>query len=146
MNPPPVSDFPVVTGYTLIISKADLSPSTQTHVYICIHTYIYIYIYVYIYVSSRGMGRQWPASGSGTLSVAVCAQDLLKDVAINFTTSTIGLRSNNREGTQFRLSTENWIKVVLSMAPNIRIRSSFPHSQSLPSGSLLSLFFRGQKE
>ena len=93
----------------------------------------------------ESLAEAW-AAGSGTLSVAVCAQDLLKDVAINFTTSTIGLRSNNREGTQFRLSTENWIKVVLSMAPNIRIRSSFPHSQSLPSGSLLSLFFRGQKE
>ena len=143
MNPPSVSDFPVVTGYTLIASKADLSPSTHTHVYICICTYIYIHIYV----SSRGMGRQWPASGLGTLSVAVCAQDLLNFTTINFTTSAIGLRSNNRKGTQFHLSTENWIKVVLSMAPNIRIRPSFPHCQSLPSGSfhqLLILIVRGQ--
>ena len=32
-------------------------------------------------------------------------------------------------------STENCIKDLLSMAPPIRTRSSFPHSQSLPSGS-----------
>ena len=85
MNPPPVSGFPVVTGYMLIASKADLSPSTHTHVYICIHTYIY----VYINVSSRGVDRLWSASGSGALSVAVWAQDLLKDVAIIFITTAI---------------------------------------------------------
>ena len=33
------------------------------------------------------------------------------------------------------LSTENWIKDLLSMDPLIRIRPSFPLSQSLPSGS-----------
>ena len=32
-------------------------------------------------------------------------------------------------------STENWIKDLLSMTLPIRIRPSFPHSQSLPSGS-----------
>ena len=41
----------------------------------------------------------------------------------------------NREGTQLYPSTENWIKDLLSMAPPIRTRSSFPLSQSLPSGS-----------
>ena len=40
---------------------------------------------------------------------------------------------NNREGTQPRPLTENWIKDLLSMP--IRTRSSFPLSQSLPSGS-----------
>ena len=45
-----------------------------------------------------------------------------------------GLRSSHREGTQHP-STENWIKDLLSMALPIRTRSSFPHSQSLPSGS-----------
>ena len=29
------------------------------------------------------MGQQWPAAGLGTLSVAVYAWDLLKEVAIN---------------------------------------------------------------
>ena len=46
-----------------------------------------------------------------------------------------GLRSNHREGTQPPTSTENSIKDLLRMAPPIRTRSSFPHSQSLPSGS-----------
>ena len=45
------------------------------------------------------------------------------------------LRSNNREGTQPCPSTENWIKDLLSMAPPIRTRPSFPLSHSLPSGS-----------
>ena len=40
-----------------------------------------------------------------------------------------------REGTQLHPSTENRIKDLLSMAPPIRIRPSFPLSQSLPSGS-----------
>ena len=42
---------------------------------------------------------------------------------------------NNREGTQPHPSTENWIKDLLSMAPPIRTRPSFPLSQSLPLGS-----------
>ena len=42
---------------------------------------------------------------------------------------------NSREGTQLHPSTENWIKDLLSMAPSIRTRPSFPLSQSLPSGS-----------
>ena len=47
-----------------------------------------------------------------------------------------GLRPNNREGTQPRPSTEDWTKNLLSMAPTIRTRLSFPLSQSLPSGSI----------
>ena len=35
------------------------------------------------------MGQQWPAAGLWVLSVAVRAQDLLKEVAIIFMTSTI---------------------------------------------------------
>ena len=42
---------------------------------------------------------------------------------------------NNREGTQPRPLTENWIKDLMSMALPIRARPRFPHSQSLPSGS-----------
>ena len=34
------------------------------------------------------MGQWWPAAGSGALSVAVCAQDLPKEVTIIFITST----------------------------------------------------------
>ena len=51
------------------------------------------------------------------------AQDLLKDVSIIFITPTIvWSMSNNREGTQ-PLSTENWIKNLLSMALHNRDNS-----------------------
>ena len=43
--------------------------------------------------------------------------------------------ANNREGRQLHPSTENLIKDLLSMAPAIRTRLSFPLSQSLPSES-----------
>ena len=46
----------------------------------------------------RGLGRQWPASGMGALSVTVPAWDLLKEVAITCITSTIVWpQVNNRE-------------------------------------------------
>ena len=68
-------------------------------------------------------------AGLGALSVAVHAQNPLKEVSIIFITSTtvrlFGLRSNNRKGTQPRPSTENWIKGLLSMALPIRKRPSF---------------------
>ena len=82
------------------------------------------------------MGQWWPAAELGALSAAVHAWDLLKEVAIVFITSTIVWpRSNNREGTQLYPSTEKWIKDLLKMALLIRTRSTFPLSQSLPSGS-----------
>ena len=37
-------------------------------------------------VSSRRVGRQWPAAGSGALNETVQEQDLLKEVAIIFIT------------------------------------------------------------
>ena len=40
-------------------------------------------------VSGRGVGQWWPAAGLGVLSAAVCAWDLLKEVAIILITSTI---------------------------------------------------------
>ena len=42
---------------------------------------------------------------------------------------------SSREGTQLHLSTENWIKDLLSEALSIRTRPNFPFSQFLPSGS-----------
>ena len=67
------------------------------------------------------MGQWWPAAGLGAPSVAVHAWDLLKEVAIIFFTSTIvWSQVNNREGTQSRPSTENWMKDLLSMALPIR--------------------------
>ena len=82
------------------------------------------------------MGWWWPAAGLGALSAAVQAWDLLKEVAIIFITSTIVWpQVNSREGTQYQASIENWIKDLLSMAPPIRTKPSFPLSQSLPSGN-----------
>ena len=46
---------------------------------------------------------------------------------------------NNMEGTQPHPSTENWIKDLLNTTPPIRIRPSFPLSQSLLSGSFHQL-------
>ena len=86
-------------------------------------------------VSNRGMGRQRPVAGSGALNAAVSAWELLKEVTIVFITSTtVWPQVKSREGTQLHPSTENWIKDLLSMAPPIRTRPSFPLSQSLPSG------------
>ena len=66
----------------------------------------------------------------GGTSAAVHAWDLLKEVMIIFIISTIVWpQVNNREGTQ-KIGLD-----LLSMALPIRTRPSFPHSQSLPSGS-----------
>ena len=46
-----------------------------------------------------------------------------------------GLRPDYREGTQPHPSAENWIKNLLGMTLPTGARPSFPHSQSLPSGS-----------
>ena len=61
------------------------------------------------------------------------AEVLWKEDAI--TPTVVGLQAKPWEGTQYHSSTENWIKDLLSMAPSIRTRPRFPHSQSLPSGS-----------
>ena len=62
-------------------------------------------------VPEGGVGQQWPAAGSGAPNGSVWG------------------------GNTALQATENWIKDLLSMAPPIRTRVSFPHSQSLPSGS-----------
>ena len=82
----------------------------------------------------------WPAAGMGVLSAAACAWDLLKEVTIIFIISTIvWLQVKQQEGNIAPPLTENWIKDLLSMPPPIRIRSSFPLSHSLPSGSFHKL-------
>ena len=83
-------------------------------------------------VSGRGMGRRWPAAGSEALS-AVRAWNLLKEDSSIFITST-GEETPGGGGGQ-PISTENCIKDLLKTAPPNRTRSSFPLSQSLPSGS-----------
>ena len=82
------------------------------------------------------MGQWWPAARLGALSVAVPAWDLLKEVAIIFIASTIVCpTANNRGETKFCPSKKKRIKDLLGMALPIRIRPSFPLSQSLQSGS-----------
>ena len=82
------------------------------------------------------MGWQCPAAGSGAMSEAVHAQDLLKEVTIIFITTTIVWSQVKQQGGNTAPPiTENGIKDLLSMALPIRTRPSFPHSQSLPSGS-----------
>ena len=44
------------------------------------------------------MGQQWPAAGSEALSAAVHAWDLLKEVTIILTTSTIVWPQVNQQG------------------------------------------------
>ena len=99
-------------------------------------------------VSSRDAGWWWAAAGLGAVNVAVCAWNLLKEVAIIFITCTIVWPLvNSREGTQPHPSTENWMKDLLSMVPPLRRRPIFPLSQSFPSGSsviLLSCSIWGQ--
>ena len=61
---------------------------------------------------------------------------LLKEVAVIFIISTmVWPQVKQQGGNTAPPSTENWIKDLLSIAPPIRTRPSFPLSQSLPSGS-----------
>ena len=46
-----------------------------------------------------------------------------------------GIKPNYRKETQQHPWAENWIKDLLSMSLPTRARPSFPHSQSIPSGS-----------
>ena len=81
-------------------------------------------------------GSWWPAAGLEALIVAIHAWTLLRDVTINFITSTIVWpQLNSREETQLHSSTENWIKDLLSMVLPIRTRPRIPLGQSIPSGS-----------
>ena len=76
-------------------------------------------------VSSRGVGRQWPAVGSGVLNTTVWAGINPFEEGCHYPT-TVVLRPNNREGTQPCPSTENWIKDLLNMGLPIRTRPRSP--------------------
>ena len=82
-----------------------------------------------------GSGLAWAMASlaeSRALSAAVCECDVLKEVPITFITSTIVRLQVKYQGGKPHPSTENWIKDLLSMAPPIRTRPSFPFSQFLP--------------
>ena len=77
------------------------------------------------------MGQRWPAAGLGALSVAMHAWDLVKDVVVIFITSTIvWSQANNREGTQPRPSTKNWMFLT-------KLKTELPHDPAIP---LLDLY------
>ena len=83
------------------------------------------------------MGGPWPASGSEALTAAVLGgaasgHDLLQVVTI---TPTVLLTQLRIQGTYPNYQDKNWIKDLPSLALLTRARSSFPHSQFLPSGS-----------
>ena len=76
---------------------------------------------------SGGVGWRWPAAGLGALSAAVCAWDLLKEVAIIIITPTIVLVSG--QTTEREHSPANQQKIGLKITehnPPIRTRPSFP--------------------
>ena len=104
-------------------------------------------------VSSGQVSEQWPATGSGVLAAAVLEGaahwhksswrksplDLTRTITLpwRLQDSRTGLlRSIYREEVQPYPEADNWIRDLLRMALHTRARFSFPHSQSLPSGSL----------
>ena len=100
-------------------------------------------------VSSRGVGQWWPAAGSGILSEAVGAQDLLKEVTIIFITSTKMESQVKQQGGNIALPISRKLKIYWAwlcpseqdpVAPTV----SLSHQEA--SRNLLSLSIRGQTE
>ena len=90
-------------------------------------------------LSGRGVGRQWPAAGSGLLAAVVleerCVPRSPPGGDQGLWTPGLGrLGPNDRVGTQPHLSADGWIKDLLSKGTPIRARARIPHSQSLPWG------------
>ena len=89
-------------------------------------------------VSGRVVGWQWSALGSGALTTTVLGAMVCWHKSFwrrSLPLPYFGLRPNYRERTQPYPSAENWIKDLLRLALPTRATLSFPHSQSLPSGS-----------
>ena len=76
-------------------------------------------------VSSGGVGRRWPAAGQGPW-VQKCTHGAFwrRSPSSSLPPSLFGLRSNNREGTQPRPSTENWVKDLLNLGQSLRLCGS----------------------
>ena len=80
--------------------------------------------------SGGGMSEQWPPAGLGALSAAVPAWDHLRRSPLSSLLPPWS-QVNNRDGTQFHPSTENWIKDLLSTAPHHQNKPQFaPQSVS----------------
>ena len=93
------------------------------------------------------MGRRWPTTGSEALNTSGLEKVILKEVTITVLPPTIVWPQAKQQGGNIASPiNKHWIKDLLSMAPPIRTRPRFWHSQSLPSGisiSLLSVSIRG---
>ena len=84
------------------------------------------------------MGQQWTAAESGTLNTTVHTQVLLKEITktVIAPTTVWPQAKNNREGTQPRPSTDNWIKDLLSIAPHQHLPpQSVSPNRKLPQAS-----------
>ena len=92
---------------------------------------------------------QWPATGIRALAAGVLGGVYWLNSSgknsygispaiepVDYRTELPQAKKTNKKGTQPHSSADNWIKDLLSMALPTRARPSFPHSQSLPSGSL----------
>ena len=102
-------------------------------------------------VSGRGVCQWWHAAGSGALSAAVHARDLLKEVAIFFITSTIVWSQIKQQGGNTELPINKKIGLTIYWAwphPSEQdpVSSSVSLSHQEASISLLSLSIRGQTE
>ena len=74
-------------------------------------------------------------SVGGTECSSVCMGPFEEGPIVFITSTIVWPQVKNREGTQLYPSIENEIKDLLNMPPPIRIRPSFPLSESLPPGS-----------
>ena len=98
-------------------------------------------------VSSGGMGQGWPASESETLREAVCAWDLLKEVAIIFITSTIVWPQVKQQGGNTAPPINRKLKIYWTWPrPSVQdpVSPSVSLSHQEASTSLLFLSIRGQ--
>ena len=85
-------------------------------------------------IPGGGVGRWWPAVGSGALSVAAHAQDFLKEVPVIFIISTIVWPQVKQQGGNTAPPINRKLDERFpEHGPLIRTRPSFPFRQSLPS-------------
>ena len=101
-------------------------------------------------VSGGGVGQQWPAAGSGALSVALYAWDFLKEVTIIFITSNIvWSQVKEQGGNRVPPINRKLDKRFTEHSPAHQCKTKFPpqsisHQEAYI--SLLSLSIRGQTE
>ena len=94
----------------------------------------------------ESLAEVWVGSGlfrvGGTEYSSVCVGPFEEGCHYLLSPPYFGLRSNNREGTQSRPSTENWIKDLLSISEVIQscLTLCHPMDSSLPGSSVHGIF------